>query len=54
MRAPTRLLTSVRSRSWLVCSLAELGAFAEGMACGEEAVRIAEAAGHLSSALFAQ
>jgi tetratricopeptide (TPR) repeat protein len=33
---------SVFSRTWLVASLAELGAFAEGIARGEEAVRIAE------------
>ena len=33
---------SVMSRTFLVCSLAELGAFAEGMAYGEEAIRIAE------------
>jgi predicted ATPase len=34
--------------------IAELGAFAEGRACGEEAVWIAEAAGHRSRAIFAQ
>jgi predicted ATPase len=28
--------------------------FAEGLVCGEEAARIAEAAGHLSSAIFTQ
>jgi DNA-binding winged helix-turn-helix (wHTH) protein/class 3 adenylate cyclase/tetratricopeptide (TPR) repeat protein len=50
----TMSIPSVRSRGWLVNSLAEFGAFAEGMACGEEAARIAEAAGHLSSAIFAQ
>jgi tetratricopeptide (TPR) repeat protein len=33
---------SVYSRIWLVASLAELGAFAEGIACGEEQVRITE------------
>jgi tetratricopeptide (TPR) repeat protein len=33
---------SVFSRTWLVASLAELGAFPEGIARGEEAVRIAE------------
>ena len=48
------LIPSVRSRSWLVSCLAELGEFTEGMACGAEAVQIAEAAGHLSSAIFAQ
>ncbi len=39
-------LPSVLSRSYLVGCLAELGAFAEGVASGEEGVRIAEAAGH--------
>jgi tetratricopeptide (TPR) repeat protein len=34
---------SVHSRTWLVASLAELGGFAEGIARGEEATRIAEA-----------
>jgi DNA-binding NtrC family response regulator/tetratricopeptide (TPR) repeat protein len=48
------LITSVQFRSWLVRSLAELGAFAEGMACGEEAIRIAEEAEHLSSAIGAE
>jgi tetratricopeptide (TPR) repeat protein len=33
---------SVYSRTWLVASLAEVGAFAEGIARGEEEVRIAE------------
>jgi tetratricopeptide (TPR) repeat protein len=33
---------SVYSRTWLVASLAELGAFAEGIGHGEEEVRIAE------------
>jgi tetratricopeptide (TPR) repeat protein len=33
---------SVHSRTWLVASLAELGAFAEGTARSEEAVQIAE------------
>jgi tetratricopeptide (TPR) repeat protein len=48
------IMTSVRSRGWLVNALAELGEFAEGIACGEEAARVAEAAGHLYSAIFAQ
>jgi tetratricopeptide (TPR) repeat protein len=48
------IITSVRSRGWLVNSLAELGEFAEGMACGQEAARIAEADGHPTSAIFAQ
>jgi class 3 adenylate cyclase/tetratricopeptide (TPR) repeat protein len=33
---------SIYSYTWLVASLAELGAFAEGIACSEEMVRIAE------------
>ena len=33
---------SVYSRTWLIASLAELGAFAEGIVRGEEEVRIAE------------
>jgi tetratricopeptide (TPR) repeat protein len=53
-RATGIQIPSVRSRSWLVSCLAELGEFTEGMACGAEAVQIAEAAGHLSSAIFAQ
>jgi tetratricopeptide (TPR) repeat protein len=35
-------LSSVVSRTWLIWSLAELGAFAEGIAHGEECIRIAE------------
>jgi class 3 adenylate cyclase/tetratricopeptide (TPR) repeat protein len=50
----TVVITSVRSRDWLIDCLRELGEFAEGLACGEEAARIAEAAGHLSSAIFTQ
>jgi tetratricopeptide (TPR) repeat protein len=53
-RATGIQIPAVRSRSWLVNCLAELGEFPEGMACGAEAVQIAEAAGHLSSAIFAQ
>jgi tetratricopeptide (TPR) repeat protein len=48
-------MASVVSRSYLVWCLAELGAFVEGIARGEEAIRIAEAADHpfsLSNALF--
>ena len=48
------LIPAVRSRSWLVACLAALGEFTEGRDCGAEAVQIAEAAGHLSSAIFAQ
>jgi tetratricopeptide (TPR) repeat protein len=39
-------LASVHSRIWLVASLAELGAFAEGSIYNEEVVRIAEATNH--------
>jgi tetratricopeptide (TPR) repeat protein len=39
-------LASALSCDWLVRSLAELGAFAEGMTYGDEAVHIAEAADH--------
>jgi DNA-binding NtrC family response regulator/tetratricopeptide (TPR) repeat protein len=48
-------IASVVSRSYLAWCLAELGEFAKGIARGEEAVRIAEAADHpfsLSNALF--
>jgi tetratricopeptide (TPR) repeat protein len=51
---PGTMVTSVRSRVWLVNCLGELGEFAEGLACGEEAARIAAAAGHLSTAIFTQ
>ena len=44
---------SVNSRSWLVRCLAELGAFSEGVAYGEEAVRIAEAVDHPISRILA-
>ncbi|HSE02762.1 MAG TPA: AAA family ATPase [Methylomirabilota bacterium] len=40
---------SVWARSWLACTLAEQGEFAEGIALGEEASRIAEAADDLYS-----
>jgi tetratricopeptide (TPR) repeat protein len=39
-------MPAVMSRAWLAWSLAELGEFAEGMAAGEEAIQMAEAAGH--------
>jgi DNA-binding NtrC family response regulator/tetratricopeptide (TPR) repeat protein/class 3 adenylate cyclase len=48
------MIASVRDRLWLLQCCAELGAFAEGSAYGEEAARIAEAAGHLTSAVMAQ
>ena len=40
---------AVNSRAWLVRCLAELGAFPEGIAYGEEMVRIAEAVDHPNS-----
>jgi tetratricopeptide (TPR) repeat protein len=46
-------LPSVLSRSYLSWSLAELGAFAEGTARGEEGIRIAEAADHPFSLIWA-
>jgi tetratricopeptide (TPR) repeat protein len=39
-------LPAVMSRTWLVSCLADLGAFDEGAARGEEAVRLAEAVDH--------
>jgi tetratricopeptide (TPR) repeat protein len=48
------MLHSVRVRTWLMDCLRELGNFAEGRAYGEDAVRIAEAAGHLGSTLMPQ
>jgi tetratricopeptide (TPR) repeat protein len=48
------MLHSVRVRTWLMDCLREVGDFAEGRALGEEAMRIAEAAGHLGSALMPQ
>jgi class 3 adenylate cyclase/tetratricopeptide (TPR) repeat protein len=46
-------LASVISRAWLARCLAELGAFPEGIAHGEEAVRIAEAVDHPNSLILA-
>ena len=46
-------LPSVLSRVYLSWSLAELGVFAEGGARGEEGVRIAEAADHPFSLIWA-
>jgi class 3 adenylate cyclase/tetratricopeptide (TPR) repeat protein len=49
-------LPAVMSRTWLVSCLADLGAFDEGIARGEEAVRLAEAVEHpfsLTQAYFA-
>src|SRR5262249_33204069 len=44
---------AVLSRAWLVRCLAELGAFSEGIAHGEETVRIAEAVDHPLSLIHA-
>ena len=44
---------AVNSRAWFVRCLAELGAFPEGGAYGEEAVRIAEAVDHPISRILA-
>jgi tetratricopeptide (TPR) repeat protein len=46
-------LLSVVSRTWLVWCLAECGAFGEGIARGEEGIRIAEAVDQPSSLIFA-
>ena len=46
-------VASVLSRSFLTCSLAEYGAFAEGRAPAEEGVRIAEAVDHPYSRIIA-
>jgi len=46
-------LPAVLSRTWLAVCQAELGAFAEGHAFGEEGLRIAEAVGHPASLMRA-
>jgi tetratricopeptide (TPR) repeat protein len=46
-------LPAVVSRAWLARCLAELGAFPEGIAHAEEAVRIAEAVDHPTSLILA-
>jgi tetratricopeptide (TPR) repeat protein len=48
------IVSSVRTCGWLAECLAELGEFAEGITYAAEAVRIAESAAHLGSAIFAQ
>jgi tetratricopeptide (TPR) repeat protein len=47
------ILPAVSSRAWLAACHAELGAFAEGRALGEEGLRIAEAVAHPGSLMFA-
>jgi tetratricopeptide (TPR) repeat protein len=46
-------LPAVNSRAWLAVCHAELGTFAEGIALGEEGLRIAEAVDHPSSLMLA-
>ena len=46
-------LPAIGSRVWLVDCLAELGAFAEGIARGEEAIQMAEAVDHFNSSILA-
>jgi class 3 adenylate cyclase/tetratricopeptide (TPR) repeat protein len=52
-RLGTSALTSVLTRVWLVWCDAECGAFADGRALGEEAVRIAEEVDHPLSLMIA-
>ena len=53
-RFRSMMIISARDRLWLLQCCAELGAFVEGSAYGEEAARIAETAGHFGSAVMAQ
>jgi tetratricopeptide (TPR) repeat protein len=46
-------LPAVTSRAWLTVCHAELGMFTEGRAFGDEGLRIAEAAAHLGSLMYA-
>jgi class 3 adenylate cyclase/tetratricopeptide (TPR) repeat protein len=46
-------LVSVTSRAWLIWCLSETGRFAEALEHGQEALRIAEAANHPASLVFA-
>jgi len=46
-------LVSVHSRTWLAATLAELGRFADAIANGTDALRIAEGANHASSLVSA-
>jgi tetratricopeptide (TPR) repeat protein len=47
------ILPAVLSCAWLAWCHAELGTFAEGLACGEEGLRIAEAVAHPASLMVA-
>jgi predicted ATPase len=53
-RFRSMMITSARDRLWLLQCCAEVGAFAEGIVYGEEAARIAETAGHLTSTVMTQ
>jgi tetratricopeptide (TPR) repeat protein len=53
-RFRSMMITSARDRLWLLQCCVEVGAFAEGLAYGEEAARIAETAGHLTSTVMTQ
>jgi tetratricopeptide (TPR) repeat protein len=48
------MIASVRDRLWLLQCCMELGMFAEGIAYGEEAARIAATAGHRTSIVMTQ
>ncbi|HSF31449.1 MAG TPA: sigma 54-interacting transcriptional regulator, partial [Candidatus Tectomicrobia bacterium] len=48
------MLPSVRVLTWLVDCLREVGDFGEGIACSEEALRIADATGHLGTKIITQ
>jgi tetratricopeptide (TPR) repeat protein len=52
-RFGSTVIPTIMSRAWLAWSLAELGAFAQGMAPGAEAIQMAEAAGHPYSLITA-
>jgi tetratricopeptide (TPR) repeat protein len=51
-RFRSMMITAARDRLWLLQCCAEVGTFADGIAYGEEAARIAETAGHLTSAVM--
>jgi tetratricopeptide (TPR) repeat protein len=51
-RFRSMMITSARDRCWLLQCYIEVGAFVEGLACGEEAAQIAATAGHLTSTVM--
>src|SRR4029453_3151607 len=53
-RFRSMMITSAPDRPWLLKCCAEVGAFVEGIAYGEEAARIAETARHLTSTVMTQ